>query len=81
MKKFGLVHLSLILGILSFIHLFGMEKAILAVVIGALALKEESDGKKLAWIGIILGLVYLLIIALILIFKFPKLISILEKIK
>lgn len=81
MKKFNLVFVSLILGIVSFIQLLGTEKAMLAIIIGAIALKYDDENKKIAWIGISLGIIYLLIIAFILVFHFPKLISVLQKLK
>jgi len=55
------------LSILSFIPLFGLEKSILAIVFGILALrsiKEDSSqkGKNLALLGIIFGMLYTLFI-------------------
>ena len=52
---------SLIIGILSFINLAGMEKAILAIVFGFLALKKANKdsqvtGKNFATAGIVLGI-------------------------
>jgi CDP-diglyceride synthetase len=81
-SKLALV--SLLLGIFSFVHLLGIEKAILAIIIGTWALKESirtPKSIKLSWIGIILGLLYLVVIAVFIIFYFPKLILILEKLK
>ena len=51
---------SLIIGIISFINLAGMEKAIVAIILGILALKSaararQPQGKNLAIAGIILG--------------------------
>lgn len=67
-SKFAIV--SLILGILSFIQLFGAEKACLAVLFGILALmeikKEGLTGKSLAIIGIILGVAYIVIVIIFL---------------
>jgi len=81
-SKLALV--SLFLGIFSFIHLLGIEKAILAIIFGTWALKETivtPKSNKVAWIGISLGLLYLAAIAVVLVFYFPKLILLLEKLK
>ncbi len=82
--KSKLALVSLLLGIFSFVHLLGIEKAVLAVIFGLWALKETTEEPKLirmSWLGIILGLIYLLVITLIVVFKFPKFISILEKLR
>jgi uncharacterized membrane protein YgaE (UPF0421/DUF939 family) len=65
---------SLILGIISYVQLLGLERAFLAVIFGVLALKqinkdETIKGKKQAYAGIILGLLYTGIIMFMLIFK------------
>ncbi|MFN7182328.1 MAG: hypothetical protein ACK4NF_06600 [Planctomycetota bacterium] len=81
-SKLALV--SLLLGIFSFVHLLGIEKAVLAIVVGILALKESirtTKSIKLSWIGILLGLIYLVVITVIIIFYFPKMVLILEKLK
>jgi len=81
-SKLALV--SLLLGIFSFIHLLGIEKAVLAVIIGTWALKESirtPKSIKLSWIGILLGLLYLVVVAVVIIFYFPKFVLILEKLK
>jgi len=81
-SKLALV--SLLLGIFSFVHLLGIEKAVLAIIIGIWALKESiqtSKSIKLSWVGIILGLLYLVVITVIIIFNFPKLVLIMEKLK
>ncbi len=84
MKKLKLFHVSLVLGILSFVQFLGIEKAVMAIVVGLYALRQESEEsgvKKFAWPGIILGILYSAVIAGILIFEFPKLISVIEKLK
>jgi hypothetical protein len=77
-NRFAVV--SLILGILSFVHLLGIEKAVLSVIFGVLALKEERNSKT-AWSGITLGIVYLVIITTVVIIYFPRMIVLLDKIK
>ena len=68
---------SLVVGIISFISLAGMEKAIVAIIFGALALKKMernnlSAGKNLATIGVILG-IFSIVLSVSLIVRFwPK---------
>lgn len=52
---------SLVMGIFSFVRIFNVEKGLLAVIFGILALKKLStdtqlQGKNFAVIGIILGI-------------------------
>ncbi|MFW6134419.1 MAG: DUF4190 domain-containing protein [Elusimicrobiota bacterium] len=72
-KKHPYAVVSLVMGIVSFIQLFGFEKAITAIVFGALALnqakKEPISGKQLAYWGIALGIVYILILVYLVIFR------------
>ena len=73
---------SLLLGIFSFVHLLGIEKAVLAIIFGTWALKEiEPKSENKAWVGISLGLLYLVVITVMVIFYFPKLVLLLEKLK
>lgn len=57
---------SLLLGIFSFIQVLGIEKAALAILFGILALreikKEETSGRNLAILGIILGVIYVVLV-------------------
>jgi hypothetical protein len=51
---------SLVIGILSFINLFNLEKSLVAIIFGLLALKRikgdiQLGGKKRAIAGIVLG--------------------------
>ena len=53
---------SLIMGIFSFVRIFNVEKGLVAVIFGILALKKikessQLQGKNFAIIGIILGIV------------------------
>ncbi len=83
MKKSSYAVVSLALGILSFIQLFGIEKAIVAGVFGILALKEMSrektGGKNFAYAGIALGTIYIIIVAVLFMIKGPQIISSLTK--
>lgn len=74
---------SLTLGIISFIQLAGIEKAIVAVVFGVLSLRRiaqpqsDAKGEGLACAGIVLGIIYAIIagIALFVIIKNPALLE------
>jgi len=84
-KKFPLAVSSLILGVVSFVHLFGLEKAVLAVIFGGFALREtgmeQERGKKFAYAGIILGSLYIIIILVIMIIKGPDLVGLIRKLR
>ncbi|MDA8244203.1 MAG: hypothetical protein M0025_08810 [Elusimicrobia bacterium] len=57
---------ALAMGLLSFVHLFGIEKAALAVALGVAALKDPAltaAGRKMAFAAITAGLLYLLVLA------------------
>lgn len=83
MKKSSYAIASLILGILSFIQLLGLEKAIVAGVFGVLALKEVKTGevkdKNFAYIGIALGTIYIITVAVLFATKGSEVISYLKK--
>ncbi len=67
---------ALTLAVLSFVHLFGVEKAAVAVVFGTMALKDPSltpRGQKLAMGAVITGLAYLAVITGVFIFHMPML--------
>lgn len=77
---------SFVLGLLSFVHLFGLEKAVLAVVFGAISLKEitygrQLNGKKYAYAAIILGSLYISIIFVAMIVKGPEMFKLLGKMR
>lgn len=57
---------ALAMGLLSFVHLFGVEKAGMAVVFATMALKDPAitpGGRTLALTAIAAGLAYLLILS------------------
>lgn len=69
---------SLVLGIVSFIQLAGLEKSILAVVFGILALRrigraEGMRGKNLSVAGIVLGIISIIVTIVFLVMYFPQL--------
>jgi len=84
-KKYPLAFTSFVLGLLSFVQLFGLEKSIFAVLLGGLALKEIipgfEKGRKYAYAGIILGSVYIIILIVITIIKGPKIVELIGKLR
>ena len=68
---------SLVLAIFNFVHIFNVEKALLAIVFGVLALKRISEsgsgGKKLAVAGIVLGIIGVIVTTVMTIVFWPKL--------
>ena len=67
---------ALAMGALSFVHLFGVEKASLAVAMGVMALKDPTltpRGQKLAKAAIVLGLAYLLVLSAVFLYHMPAL--------
>jgi len=67
---------ALTMAILSFVHLFGVEKAGMAVVFGVLALKDPSitpRGQKLAKAAIITGIAYLAVVTGVFLYHMPML--------
>lgn len=73
---------ALAMGAFSFIHLFGVEKAGLAIAFGVLALKDPSitpRGQKLAKAAVITGLAYLLLVTSVFLYHMPALNSLAEK--
>ncbi|MDI6757069.1 MAG: DUF4190 domain-containing protein [Endomicrobiia bacterium] len=74
MKKSKYAIVSLTLGALSFIQIFGMEKALAAGIFGILALNEikkdpSKTGRGAALSGIILGAVYILVVGVLFFIK------------
>lgn len=68
---------SLVVGVASFISLAGIEKAIIAIVFGVLALKrlecnEQLSGKNLAKAGIVLSIVSIIATVVFIIKVYPK---------
>jgi len=88
-QKYAYATAALLVGIISYIQLLGIERAILAIVFAALALKSRPeprlvDRRVWAKVGLVLGLSYLIITPIILIWKFEffrQLIAALEKLQ
>ncbi|OGS20572.1 MAG: hypothetical protein A2252_09950 [Elusimicrobia bacterium RIFOXYA2_FULL_39_19] len=77
---------SMVMGLLSFVQLFGIEKAVVSIVFGSIALREilageELRGKNYAYAGIILGSLYILILAGFLIVKGPHIFELINRLK
>jgi|GEM_PF-830607 len=73
---------ALALAALSFVHLFGVEKAALAVVLGVMVLKDpllSPRGQKLAKAAIITGIAYLLVVTGVFLYHMPALNSLAAK--
>jgi hypothetical protein len=73
---------ALTMALLSFVHLFGVEKASMAVIFGAMALKDPAitgSGQKLAKTAIVAGLGYLAIVSVVFLYHMPMLNSLAAK--
>jgi hypothetical protein len=82
-QKYAYATISLILGISCFINLVGMEKAILAVIFGAMALRASPAPKlreRRAWAktGLALGTVIVLVVPTIILLNLDRLRSMVE---
>ena len=82
-QKYAFATVSLVLGISCFVNLLGLEKAILAIVFGWLALRANpepalTEHRLWAKIGIIFGILPLVILPLIIILNFDRLREIID---
>ena len=84
-RKYPLAVVSFMLGLASFVHLFGVEKAVLAVIFGGFALKEImpgfEKGRKYAYAGIILGSLYIAVLVAVTVVKGPGIIELIGKMR
>ena len=76
-QKYAFATASLILGICSFVNLLGLEKPILAIIFGWLALRAKpAPALKLhrtwAKTGLVLGILVLVIVPIIIIVNFDE---------
>lgn len=65
---------ALTMGLLSFVHLFGVEKAAMAVAFGAMALKDPAltgRGQKLAKAAVMIGIAYLAMVSGVFLYHMP----------
>jgi hypothetical protein len=77
-QKYAYATAALLVGIASYIQLLGIERALLAIIFAWLALRKTPepslDNRRLwAKVGLALGVVMLIIIPTIVIFKFDAL--------
>jgi hypothetical protein len=77
-QKYAYATISLILGIACFVNLAGMEKAILAIIFGWLALKATpppalNDRRLWARTGLVLGSLMLVVVPTLIILNFDRL--------
>jgi hypothetical protein len=82
-QKYAFATASLILGICSFINLLGLEKPILAIIFGWLALRSQPEPKlkeHRVWAktGITLGSIVLVIVPVLIILNFDRLRELVE---
>lgn len=70
MKKLSLF--AFIVALSSFINLFGIEKAILGIIFGYIAIKEDGYDSKLSKIAVIISFLYILIIFVITVIYMPE---------
>jgi hypothetical protein len=82
-QKYAFATASLVLGIFCFVNLLGLEKPILAVIFGWLALRAHPGPKLKAhrvWaqVGVALGVITLIIVPLIIIINFDRLREIID---
>ena len=82
-QKYAYATVSLMLGILCFINLAGMEKAALAIVFARLALRRQpepilKERRTWAQAGVVLGGLVLIIVPVIIFFTFGRLREIIE---
>ena len=77
MKRNRLAIIALALGITSFVNLFGLEKGLMAIVAGWMAIQEIKEepalrGKGMAWAGVVLGAFSIVVITVLVIWKGPQ---------
>ncbi|MGI8788808.1 MAG: hypothetical protein ACR2HG_13735 [Pyrinomonadaceae bacterium] len=82
-QKYAFATVSLILGIFCFVNLLGLEKPILAIIFGWLALRAKPEPKLTehrlwAQVGITLGIIMLIIVPTIIILNFDRIREIIE---
>ena len=82
-QKYAFATVSLILGISCFVNLLGLEKAILAIIFGWLALRAApapalAEHRTWAQAGVVLGILPLILLPIILIINFDRVKEIIE---
>lgn len=79
----GFATAAIVLGVAAFLNLLGMEKGILAIVFGVLALRSVAVGgaRHQGWIAIALGAVQIATVVVVLILFHDKLGQLLDLLK
>jgi hypothetical protein len=77
-QKYAFATVSLILGIFSFVNLLGLEKPILAIIFGWLALRTKpapqlTQHRVWAKTGVVLGTIILIVLPALIILNFHRL--------
>ena len=77
-QKYAFATASLILGIFSFVNLLGLEKPILAIIFGWLALRTKpapqlTEHRLWAKAGVVLGTIILIVVPTLIILNFHRL--------
>jgi hypothetical protein len=77
-QKYAFATASLILGIMSFVNLLGLEKPILAIIFGWLALRTSpapplKEHRVWAKTGVTLGTIILIVVPVLIIVNFNRL--------
>ncbi len=77
-QKYAFATASLILGICSFVNLLGLEKPILAIIFGWLALRTQpapqlTEHRVWAKAGVVLGTIVLIVVPTLIILNFHRL--------
>jgi hypothetical protein len=82
-QKYAFATVSLVLGIFCFVNLLGLEKPILAIIFGWLALRAQPEPQLQAhrsWakVGVTLGVIMLILVPVLLILNFDHVREIIE---
>lgn len=82
-QKYAFATASLILGICSFVNLLGLEKPILAIVFGWLALRAQpapplTQHRVWAKAGVVLGTIILILVPTLIILNFDRIWELIE---
>ena len=77
-QKYAFATASLVLGICSFVNLLGLEKPILAIIFGWLALRSQpepqlTEHRVWAKAGVVLGTIILIVVPILIILNFDRL--------
>lgn len=82
-QKYAYATVSLVLGVMSFVNLLGIEKGILAIAFGLLAIASGSGpalAERRGWgkLGVILGAIQVVLVVGIVAFNFDKVLEVIR---